>query len=97
MLVVTTNRLECIDEAMGIPNGEGRSTRPGRIDEIVKFPTTLSQEGRRKIATRIIDGKEYIEKTVEDGYNDTPAQFQDRCITISRELFWQKHIGDLNA
>jgi len=55
MVVVTTNRLEFLDDALGKPDPDrkGVSTRPGRIDRVVEFPA-LSEAGRRTIASRIV-------------------------------------------
>lgn len=89
LIVATTNHLEKIDEALGKPNGDNISTRPGRIDRAIELgPPTA--DGRKKIAKRIlIDFPEEIDKIVEEGHHDTGAQFQERCSRLALKLFWK--------
>ena len=88
-LVVTTNRLDLIDAALGRPSGEGddvRSTRPGRVDRVLHLGYP-DEAGRRLIASRILfDRPGLVEKIVEDGEGDSGAQFQDRCGRMALEL-----------
>lgn len=89
--MVTTNRLEYLDPALGRPtDGNGISTRPGRIDKIVKLDV-LDENCRRQIADRILsDCPEIIDDIVKKGNGDTGAQFQDRCSKIALSKFWDK-------
>jgi len=93
-LIITSNHIEDIDEALGKPrtdkdaNGTLISTRPGRIDRVFALPL-LDDKCRLKIANRILcDCPSYIEKTVKDGDGDTGAQFQERCAQIALRAFW---------
>jgi len=93
-LIITTNRAELLDEALGKPrtdrdqNGTNISTRPGRIDRAFELKK-LDKDCRTKIAKRILaDCPEFIEEIVENGDGDTGAQFQERCTQIALKNFW---------
>lgn len=91
LLIITTNCLEKIDPAIGIPTTHGTTTRPGRIDHTVLF-TGLDQAGRHKLANQILcDHRELVEKAVFEGADDSAAQFQERCFKLATiNLFEQK-------
>ncbi|MCA9178176.1 MAG: ATP-binding protein, partial [Planctomycetales bacterium] len=55
-VVVTTNNLDHIDPALGLPDGEGISTRPGRIDRTL-YLGPLEEDARVAIAARILPGE----------------------------------------
>lgn len=88
LTIVTTNRVELLDEALGKPKGtDGESTRPGRIDTTL-YMGELSIDGRTKIANRILkDAPEFIESIVHDGEGMTGAQFQEKCRKFALEKF----------
>lgn len=95
-LIITTNRVEFLDDALGKPrsdkhvNGTHISTRPGRIDRAFELKS-LDKECRIKVANRILcDCKEFIDKIVEDGEGDSGAQFQERCTQIALKCFWDQ-------
>jgi len=89
-LVVTTNDIKKIDSALGLPNQDGRSTRPGRVDRVLVFGP-LDEPGRQKIACRVLrDYPEAIYKIVAAGAGDTGAQFQERCTQAALTKFWTK-------
>jgi len=92
-LVITTNNADKLDPAIGNPigNGEGMSTRPGRIDRAIKFDI-LDEAGRLKMADRIFAGfdRGMWGNILETGKNDTGAQFQERCCRAALKLFWEK-------
>lgn len=90
LLFVTTNCLESLDPALGVPdNGHGRSTRPGRIDRAIEVGPMGDTE-RRKLAEIILfDWPELIEGTVAAGRGEMAAQFQERCAHIAMAKFWQ--------
>lgn len=89
-LIITTNKIEDIDEALGIPDIRGTSTRPGRIDRAIELQA-MDKACRRRIAERIlIDCPEHIEELVSDGEGDTGAQFQDRCAQVALENYWAR-------
>lgn len=89
LLIVTTNCLEHVDAALGIPSPGSTSSRPGRIDRAVELPC-LDSMGRLKLAKRILTGcdSSWITYLVNQGANDTGAQFEDRCATVALNLFW---------
>ncbi|MCK5611282.1 AAA family ATPase [Candidatus Pacearchaeota archaeon] len=93
-LVITTNNLDKVDEAIGKPtNGGSMSTRPGRIDRCIKLEK-LSEDGRYSMAKRILDEwPDEHEQIVNKGHNDSGAQFQERCSQLALDLFWEKNIN----
>jgi hypothetical protein len=80
-LIVTTNHIENIDEAMGAnTNAQGLSTRPGRIDAVIEL-SFMDETNRRKLANRILcDWPDLVNKLVDEYIEVTPAQFQEVCI-----------------
>lgn len=93
LLVITTNHLHDIDPAMGIPDKDGRSTRPGRIDKTVYF-NAMDAAGRAKMAARIIREPHLEAEVVCSGLQDTPAQFQERCRDVARSQLWGQAPAD---
>ena len=91
LFVVTTNNLEHVDPALGIPQQGYISSRPGRIDRAVEL-TMLDREGREKLASRIMTGchESWIPYLVAKGARDTGAQFEERCATAALNLFWSE-------
>jgi len=95
LLMLTTNKIEELDEALGKPrtdkhiNGTFISTRPGRIDRVLELKV-LDEECRNMLAQRILsDCPDFIEKTVKDGEGDTGAQFQERCSQVALREYWK--------
>lgn len=89
LTIITTNRPETLDPALGQIDEQGRSSRPGRIDKIVEL-RQLDEKGRRHIANRILeDCPEEIEKAVLAGDDESGAQFTQRCAEIAMERFRQ--------
>lgn len=88
LTVMTTNHIEKIDPAIAQPGAMG--TRPGRIDRVIHLGL-LDDAGRLKIASRILaNAEEYVHMLCELGKDDTPAQFQDRCMRVALAM----HYGD---
>jgi hypothetical protein len=88
LVVITTNRLEMVDAALGRPDATVGSTRPGRIDRVVELPP-LDDHGREKIAKRILrDWPGHWRSLVNEGRGDTGAQFQERCTRIALRLHY---------
>lgn len=88
-VIITTNNISVIDPAIGNPtNGGDMSTRPGRIDRIIRFGP-LDEKGKCKMANRILRDWPY-EKwehlITEKAY--TGAQFQEKCCRLALDLFW---------
>ncbi len=87
-VVITTNRIEKIDSALGVPSGDVGSSRPGRIDRILEMKS-LDDSGRRKIARRIVQQwPQYWEELIDAGQDDTGAQFQERCARFALKLHY---------
>lgn len=82
-LIVTTNHIDKIDEAMGISWGkDGISTRPGRIDSVI-YVGHMNNENKRKMADRILCGwPDEIHKVMLDceEVQMTPIQFEETCL-----------------
>ncbi len=95
LLFITTNHLESVDPAIGIPtDGSTKSTRPGRIDKVIRMGP-MEEPERRKLAHIILESwPEHIEPTVTAGEGEMAAQFQDRCAQLGLKLFWEKGLSD---
>lgn len=89
LFVITTNRVETVDPALGAPvQGTDGSTRPGRIHRAVEFGP-LSEACRRRVAARVLDlYPDEIEPAVRAGAGETGAQFVDRCVRRALTRFW---------
>jgi hypothetical protein len=95
--VITTNRLERIDPALGLPDESGESTRPGRVDRVLEVGT-LNDRARAKLATRILaDWPEIQASVVNDGDGDTAAQFQERCSRVALKKHWAERDSTLQT
>lgn len=95
-LIVTTNKVESLDGAIGIPSESDPliSTRPGRIDRVIEMRRP-GREGRMKIAQRILAEWHLCwERVVDEGDNDTGAQFQERCGALALQLYWEDRQDD---
>jgi hypothetical protein len=86
LLIVTTNHLDLIDEALGRMGENGLPTRPGRIDRILHMGLTTENQ-RREMARYTLDWMplEKIETFVKEGEGMTAAQFQNECIKHAQE------------
>jgi len=88
LVFITTNKLESIDPAIGIPVN-GKSTRPGRIHRILKMGPP-SEKVRTDIANNILYGyPDKIADIVKEGEGESYAQFTDRCTTLALDLYWK--------
>lgn len=99
--IFTTNDVAKIDPALGQPRHlpDGRlefiGTRPGRIDRVLELGYMRQQE-KRIMAERILgdepDGLRKILDFVEryPDYQETPAQFQERCAQVAIGFFWKR-------
>ncbi len=89
LLMVTTNRIDYLDPALGKPVDGHISTRPGRLDRVLEM-SMLDDLGRRKICERILpEWPKLWEEVMEAGINETGAQFQGRCTQKALELYWR--------
>jgi len=91
-VMVTTNRPEMLDGALGTPRKEGESngtmisTRPGRIDRAIKIGP-LDETCRTKLARRILGRDD--SGLVRAGDGDTGCQFVERCTQVAVREFWE--------
>ena len=91
--IITTNRLDKIDPALGVPDEEHGSSRPGRIDHVLEMGI-LDEAGRRKLASRILeDWPSEWQAVIDAGEGDTPAQFQERASRRALELHYRDAAG----
>lgn len=81
LLIVTTNRLEHIDPALGQLDNKGRPTRPGRIDHILHMGATTPDQ-RTEIARFVLGGwaDDLIPGLLAEGSGAMAAQFQSMCV-----------------
>lgn len=92
LLFVTTNKAEAVDPALGVPvdGVSGESTRPGRIDWVVRFEQ-LDAAGKAKIAGRVLsEWPAEIKRLVEEGAEDNAAQFTERCLQAALRKKWEE-------
>lgn len=93
-LIVTTNHIDKIDEALGVSATGGISTRPGRIDSVI-YMGEMSEQNRSKMANRIlVDWPEIIPNIVKKGQGMMPAQFQELCICTAFEKINESKFND---
>ena len=92
--IITTNYIEKIDPALGVPDSKGSSvsTRPGRIDKVVEL-SYMQKEDKVKLAKRIffddpVNLKIMIEMIESSDLKETPAQFQEKCAQMALESLW---------
>lgn len=80
-LVVTTNRLDKIDPAMGVSHeGGSLSTRPGRIDTVIEVGL-MDEACRRALVLGILrDWPDMVEDAVGRTHGMTPSQVQEYCV-----------------
>jgi hypothetical protein len=87
-LIVTTNHIDKLDPALGVPDSNGKSSRPGRIDKAINLGL-MAEPQRKLLAQHILsDYPELIDETTLLGEGETAAQFQNRCATLALEKFW---------
>lgn len=81
IIFITTNNIDKLDKAL---------IRPGRLDEVIELEN-LPIEGKKHVASIILDKwPELIEDTVNNGAEDTTAEFENRCIQIALKKIWNK-------
>lgn len=103
LLIITTNKVEHIDDAIGRPivgeDGQVRSSRPGRIDKVVEFKP-LDMDGRHKVAMRIVRDETKAAVLVKEGLADSAAQFTERCCQVAmdeRMKEYDEGVADVGA
>lgn len=94
LLFVTTNHLESLDPALGVPTGGGTSTRPGRIDRAIHVGPMAERE-RRILATLMVgDWPLEVEPVVAAGEGEMAAQFQERCARLALRLIDERGLPE---
>jgi hypothetical protein len=86
LVVITTNKLEVIDKALGIPE-KGRSSRPGRLHRVLEMGNP-TEDVKQQLAKKIFPQNKDFSKILNEAINDTYAQFIDRCAKEALEDFW---------
>lgn len=94
LLFITTNKPELLDPALATwdpVKGEIANSRPGRIDRALRLGE-ISAANKRRMAEWILAGHpETIERIVsESPPTDTPAIFQERCVTAALTEFFKE-------
>lgn len=89
-LFVTTNKLEYLDEALGIPNDNGVSTRPGRLDTCFHMGEITIDEKRQIVAHFLSNHLDIGDQLIESSNGCTAAQFSDLCAQRALSLYWSK-------
>jgi ATPase family associated with various cellular activities (AAA) len=99
--IITTNDVSKVDPALGqprtLPDGttEFISTRPGRIDKAIELGYMEAQD-KKLMAHRILGEfeEEYLKMVAFidrfPDFQETPAQFQERCAQVALARFWQE-------
>lgn len=89
-LIITANDIKNIDPALAQVNELGSTSRPGRIDKVIKFETSTRSQ-REAMANRIcVDIPESEWKhLIEAGQSDAMAQFQERCSSLALNYYWE--------
>lgn len=89
-IFVTTNHVEKLDPALGVPDENGASSRHGRLDNMIKMDY-LTHDCKIKIANRII-GESHArkEEIVNMSKDFTAAQFVELCTNVAIADHWGK-------
>ena len=94
MVMVTTNHVDTIDQALGGPAVQSQDgtivvgdvrPRPGRIDRMVKTPDVIDMVGRVQLAERMLENHAAAVEFAKDKDNMTPAQYQEALLTKAQE------------
>jgi SpoVK/Ycf46/Vps4 family AAA+-type ATPase len=90
-LVITSNSEDSLDAALGTSR-DGSVSRPGRIDRVIPFGL-MQKDARELLARHVLrdteaDSEPTISELVSLGNEETPAQFQERCIRIALASLW---------
>ena len=83
LTIVTANDPTRLDRALGVPESNGTSSRPGRLDMAVEFGEMAPAE-RDRLAEMILGDAAYLHQAVEDlSRLTTPAQVQAACAELA--------------
>lgn len=85
ILIITTNDITKIDEAIGVSTDDGISTRPGRIDSVIYLGKMEDTEKEKLICKILKDWPDLIAIAMNSTTNYTAAQVQEHCIKVALE------------
>jgi hypothetical protein len=91
LTIVTTNKMEKVDPAIGKPQDDGTSSRPGRIDRVIEMKAP-SKDGLIRVAKRILDKRPDLWEPMSEAAfqrGETVCQFQERCCQIALKQKWE--------
>jgi hypothetical protein len=98
-VVLTTNRPEVLDPAIGRPDGDGDSSRPGRVDRVVHMGPP-DDDCRRQIIESIMgdcsDERELAQMTAALR-GKSAAQVSEHAARLALERYWTGAHGRLVA
>jgi len=97
LLFITTNKIETIDEAIGVFDSKtGMSTRPGRIDYVYEFGA-MEEEPRREMINFILHGLGLdLEEVVRATEGMTGVQVQKYCSDLGSEKLKEGVLNENN-
>jgi hypothetical protein len=89
-LGITTNDLSKIDSALGLPNKDGISSRPGRIDRVIELGN-MSKNCRKILAAKILGMDDpSLHDIISQGEGMTAAQFSELCKGLALQRYWSE-------
>lgn len=87
---ITTNHIEKLDPALGIPDKNGNSSRNGRLDNMIEMGF-LTKDCKTKIANRIFHGTNIDKDSfINITENVTAARFIELCGQAALNEYWGK-------
>lgn len=92
--IITTNDISKIDSALGLPQeGSLISTRPGRLDKAIEL-TYMQNREKHIFAERMLDEYPHLLKSLKEeidkcNFEETPAQFQEKCSQLALAEYWK--------
>jgi hypothetical protein len=88
-VVVTTNRPERLDPALGAPDQDGLSTRPGRIDRVIRLGPPAEDERRRIVAhIASYSGPDEVDRLTAETDGKSAAQVVEAAARVALEKYW---------
>lgn len=93
-VMITTNDITKVDEAIGQPVNDSQATRPGRIDRVIEL-TYMTKNDKKRMIEKTLKGypdeiaamKLKVDNDPED-FKETPSQFQERCAQVALAKLW---------
>lgn len=82
LLVITTNRPDTVDIALGRIGQNGEPSRPGRVDRIVEIGELETEQRLALVAHHLAGYEDLQEQALENSEGMTGAQLANRCATL---------------